>query len=47
MADKNIQQNPSSDTRKDFKKSRLDILTEENDRLFKSLKRPCGSFKAA
>ena len=47
MTDKIIQQNPSSDTRKDFKKSSLDILTEENDRLFKSLKRPGGSFKAA
>ena len=28
---------------KDFKKTNLDILTEENDRLLKSLKRPSGS----
>ena len=32
---------------KDFKKSNLDILTEENDRLLKSLKRPSGSYRAA
>ena len=42
-----IQKNLLSDTRKDFKKSSLDILTEENDRSLKSLKRPGGSFRAA
>ena len=47
MTDKITQKNLSSDTRKDFKKSSLDILTEENDRLFKSLKRPGGSYRAA
>ena len=36
-----------SDMKKDFKKSNLDILTEENDRLLKSLKRPSGSYRAA
>ena len=30
-----------------FKKSNLDILTEENDLLLKSLKRPSGSYRAA
>ena len=42
-----IQKNLSPDSRKDFKKYSLDILTEENDRLLKSLKRPCGSYRAA
>ena len=37
----------SSEMQKDFKKSNLDILTEENDRLLKSLKRPSGSYRAA
>ena len=37
----------SSERQKDFKKSNLDILTEENDRLLKSLKRPSGSHRAA
>ena len=37
----------SSVMQKDFKKSNLDILTEENDRLLKSLKRPSGSYRAA
>ena len=37
----------SSEIQKDFNKSNLDILTKENDRLLKSLKRPSGSFKAA
>ena len=35
----------SSEMQKDFKKSSLDILTEENDRLLKNLKRPCGSYR--
>ena len=47
MTYKIIQKNLSSDIRKDFKKSSLDILTEENDRLLKSLKRPGGSYRAA
>ena len=37
----------SSEMQKDFKKSNLDILTEENDRLLKSLKRPSGSYRAS
>ena len=37
----------SSEMQKDFKKSNLDILTEENDRLLNSLKRPGGSYRAA
>ena len=47
MTDKIIQKKLPSDTRKAFKKSSLDILTEENDHLLKSLKRPSGSYKAA
>ena len=42
-----IQKDLSLDNKKDFKKSNLDILTEENDRLLKSLKRPSGSYRAA
>ena len=47
MTDNTIQKNLSSDTDKNFKKSSLDILTEENDRLLKNLKRPGGSYRAA
>ena len=47
MADKKIQKHLSSDTQKDFKKSSLDILTKENDRLLKSLKRAGVSFRVA
>ena len=47
MTYKLIQKNLSSDSQKDFKKSSLDILTEENDHLLKSLKRPGGSHRAA
>ena len=47
MTDKINQKNLSSGNPKDFKKSNLDILTEENDRLLKSLKRPGGSYRAA
>ena len=47
MTNKIFQKNLSSDTHKHFKKSNLDILTEENDRLLKSLKRPGGSYRAA
>ena len=45
MTDKIIQKNISSDTRKEYKKSNLDILTEENDYLLKSLQRPGGSYR--
>ena len=44
---KKIIKKQSSEMQKDFKKSNLDILTEENDRLLKSLKRPSGSYRAA
>ena len=37
----------SSEMKKVFKKSNLEILTEENDLLLKSLKRPSGSYRAA
>ena len=47
MTDKITQKNHSPETHKDFNKSNLDILTEENDRLLKSLKRPSGSYRAA
>ena len=47
MTYKIIQKNLSFLNKKDFKKSSLDILTEENDRLLKSLKRPGGSYRAA
>ena len=45
MTGKLIQRNLLSDTNKVFKKSDLDILTEENDRLLKNLKRPGGSYR--
>ena len=47
MTEKIIQKDLSLDIKKDFKKSNLNILTEENDRLLKSLKRPSGSYRAA
>ena len=47
MTNKIFQKNLSSFTQKDLKKSNLDILTEENDRLLKNLKRPRGSHRAA
>tara|TARA_Y100000991_G_scaffold175047_1_gene136970 strand:+ start:105 stop:248 length:144 start_codon:yes stop_codon:yes gene_type:complete len=47
MSEKIIQKNLTSDSRKDFKKSSLDNLTKENDRLLKSLKRPGGSYRVA
>ena len=37
----------SPEMKKYLKKSNLDILTEENDLLLKSLKRPSGSYRAA
>ena len=45
MTDKINQKKLSSYTRKDYMKSSLDILTEENDHLLKSLKRPGGSYR--
>ena len=47
MSNKIIQEILSTDNYRDVKKSNLDILTEENDRLLKSLKRPGGSYRAA
>ena len=47
MADKIVLKDLSSESCKDFKKSNLDILTEENDHLLKSLKRPGGSYRAS
>ena len=37
----------SSSTQKEFNKEDLKILTDENDRLLKTLKKPRGSYKAA
>ena len=37
----------STEKQKDFKKSNLEILTDENDRLLRSLKRPGGSYRVA
>ncbi len=47
MTNKTIKKNISTDSYKDIKKSNLNILTEENDQLLKSLKKPGGSFRAA
>ena len=47
MSEKVSLSNLKSETNKNFKKSNLDLLTEENDHLRKSLKRPSGSYKAA
>ena len=46
MIEKIIKKQPT-EMQKVFKKSNLDILTEENDRLLNSLKRPSGSYRAA
>ena len=46
MTNKTIQKKLSNDNYRDVKKSILDILTEENDRLLKSLKKPGGSCRA-
>ena len=46
MIEKIIKKQPS-EMQEDFKKSNLEILTEENDRLLKSLKRPSGSYRVA
>ena len=47
MTEIKIQKNSKSESKKDLNKSNLDILTEENDHLLKSLKRPAGSYRAA
>ena len=47
MSEKHIQKNLKFVSNKDYKKSNLDILTEENDHLLKSLKRPSGAYRAA
>ena len=47
MTNKLIQNNKKYQSNKDFEKSNLDILTEENDHLQKSLKRAGGSYRAA
>ena len=47
MTDKINRKNLTVNNLKDFEKSNLDILTEENDRLLKSLKRPAGSYRAS
>ena len=47
MTDRKNQKISKSYNHKDFKKSNLDILTQENDSLLKSLKKPGGSYRAA
>tara|TARA_Y100000991_G_C21717382_1_gene240607 strand:+ start:128 stop:277 length:150 start_codon:yes stop_codon:yes gene_type:complete len=47
MTNKIMQKNISTETYKDIKKSTFEILTEENDHLLKSLKKPGGSSRAA
>ena len=44
MTDRKVQKISTSYNNKDFMKSNLDILTEENDSLLKSLKKPGGSY---
>jgi len=46
MIEKVIKNQSSSVTQKVIKKSTLDFLTEENDLLLKSLKKPSGSYRA-
>ena len=47
MNDKKILKNLPTEFQKDLNKSNLDILTDENDRLLKTLKRPGGSYRVA
>ena len=47
MIDKIFQKKLSTEIQNDYKKSNLEILTDENDRLLKSLKRPSGSYRSA
>ena len=46
MIDKISKNRSLSEIQKDIKKTNLDILTDENDRLLKSLKKPSGSYKS-
>ena len=45
MINKIIHKNLLNKNRNPFKKSNLDILTDENDLLLKSLKKPSGSYR--
>ena len=47
MVEKIFQKNLKSEFRENFKKANLEILTEENDLLLKSLKRAGGSCRAS
>ena len=47
MTEKIVQKILKSEIQKGFKKSNLEILTEQNDHLLKSLQRPGGSHRAA
>ena len=47
MSKDNIQKNLVSEIQKESVKAKLNRLTEENDRLVKSLKKPSGSLRAA
>ena len=46
MIDKISKNGSLSEIQKEIKKTNLDILTDENDRLLKSLKKPSGSYKS-
>ena len=46
MIDKVSKNRSLSEIQKELKKTNLDILTDENDRLLKSLKKPSGSYKS-
>ena len=46
MIDKISKNRSLSEIQKEIKKTNLDILTDENDRLLKSLKKPSGSYKS-
>ena len=47
MRIENIPKTLNSEIQKELKKSKLNILTHENDLLIKSLKKPRGSHRAA
>ena len=47
MTDKIFQKNLLTEIQKEFQKSNLNNLTDENDRLLKSLKKPSGSYRSA
>ena len=46
MIDKVSKNRSLSEIQKEIKKTKLNILTDENDRLLKSLKKPSGSYKS-